>query len=105
MGVVLDAVLMEGRLDKTALLAMKIAFGGKQTITEEEAQISAASNIGFGEVAWILGQEVAHVFRAEKQHKRCFPHVNSGHASVGSLHFPEEDQWIALKLKGIADNG
>jgi hypothetical protein len=79
-----DAMPVEGRLDKAALLAVEISVARQKTITKQETKVTQT---GLYEVAGFLNQEVAHMFRTEEQHNLLLAKVDCGHAAVCLLHF------------------
>jgi hypothetical protein len=88
-------MLVECWLDQAALLSMEISIDRKQAITKQETQIPKTR---LYEVARFLNQEVAYVFRAEKQNKRQLANVDCCHTTIRLLHLAHKMQRVASKL-------
>src|SRR5689334_6603381 len=100
--VALDAAAMESRLHEAALLAVKLALRGQQAISQQKAQVAGAILVHLGKVTLLLGEEVAHVFRAETQHKGIFAYIKGCHTPIGAFHFAYKAKRVVLELQSVA---
>jgi hypothetical protein len=86
---------VECGLDQAALLTMEISIACKQAITKQKTQVTQTR---LYEVAWLLDQEVANMFRAEEHDNRYLPKMDSCHTTIRLLHLSHKMQRVASKL-------
>src|SRR5262245_25939366 len=61
-------LFVEGRLDEAALLAVEVAVGREEPIAEQASEVACEFTVG--EVARLLGKEVAYVFWPREEDDR-----------------------------------
>ena len=90
---------MKCRLDQAALLAMEIPIARQQAITKQKTQIS---QVILYEVAGLLNQQVAHMFRTQEHHDLLLAKLYCRHTTIRLLDLAHKTQGIASQLEYIA---
>src|SRR5260370_2858479 len=94
---------MKGRLYRWVLLAMLFTVDGEKSFTRNDLILLNHSTIR--KIARMLHQDIAHVFRSEKQHHWHPSEVNGCHISIGLLKLLKKAQWVLSQREKVADIG
>src|SRR5262245_1121201 len=87
-GVAVYALLVEGRLNEAALLAVKVAVGREEPVAEQASEV--ARELTVGEVARLLGKEVANMFWPREKDDWLRAHFNRRRFAIRARHRCDE---------------